>query len=58
MTYQDLLNELKALEPEQLRQDVAVHLTEVDEYIPARAVSIVSACDVLDLGHIILTAKY
>jgi len=56
MTYQDLLNELKTLKPEQLNQTVTIHLTEIDEFMPVRAVSVSveDVCDVLDPGHIVL----
>ncbi len=56
MTYQDLLNDLKTLNPEQLSQDVTVHLTEVDEFIPVYAVCVAveDDNDVLDPGHVVL----
>ena len=54
MTYQDLLNELKTLKPEQLNQTVTIHLTEIDEFMPVRAIFDEDGSDVLDSGHIIL----
>ena len=54
MTYLDLLNELKTLKPEQLNQTVTIHLTEVDEFKPVRAIFDEDGTDVLDSGHVIL----
>jgi len=54
MTYQDLLNELKTLKPEQLNQTVTIHLTEMDEFKPVRAIFDEDGSDVLDSGHVIL----
>ena len=56
MTYQDLLNELKTLKPEQLNQDVTVHLTEVDEFVPVYTVSVATNDDssAEDIDYIVL----
>ena len=54
MTYQDLLNELKTLNPEQLNQTVTIHLTEMDEFKPVRAIFDEDGSYVLDSGHVIL----
>jgi hypothetical protein len=56
MTYQDLLNDLKTLNPDQLSQDVTVHLTEVDEFVPVYAVCVAveDDNDAFDPGHIVL----
>ena len=54
MTYQDLLNELKTLNPEQLNQTVTIHLTEMDEFKPVRTIFDEDGSDVLDSGHVIL----
>jgi len=56
MTYKHLLEELQELSPTQLEQDVTIHLSEVDEYVPAWAVSITVEADVLDEDHIFLVS--
>ena len=56
MTYQHLLEELQKLSPAQLEQNVTVHLSEVDEYMPAWAVGIAVETDVLDEDHIVLVS--
>jgi len=39
-TYRELLKELGSLNPKQLGQDVTVHLSEVDEYVPVYSVCV------------------
>ena len=59
MTYKELLEKLKDLSVEQLNQNVTVHLTEVDEFVPVRGVWTIvvdGECDVLDEGHLILAS--
>ena len=56
MTYRHLLKELQELSPTQLEQDVTIHLSEVDEYVPAWAVGIAVETDVLDEDHIVLVS--
>jgi hypothetical protein len=57
MTYQDLLQQLQQLTPEQLLSDVAIYdsLGE-DEYYQAGVefVFATEECDVLDVGHPII----
>ena len=42
MTYNELLEELKTLTPEQLKQGVQVHLPKItyDEFVPVRCVAV------------------
>ncbi len=56
LTYRELLEELKKLSQAQLEQNVTVHLTEVDEFVPVYGVCVAveDECDVLDAGHIVL----
>ena len=56
LTYHDLLQELQKATPEQLAQDITVHLTEVDEFVPVLAlcVAVEDECDVLDAGCLVL----
>lgn len=54
MTYRDLLEELKNFTPEQLEQDVTIHVSGIDEFYPL--VGDYPLCetdedDVLDAGH-------
>ena len=57
MTYRELLEQLEQLTQDQLEQNVSVHLSEVDEYVPVWAVGIaVEDQSVLDEDHIVLTA--
>jgi hypothetical protein len=58
MTYKELLERLQKLSAEQLHQNVTVHLTEVDEFVPVHGVCLTvdGECDVLDEGHIILAS--
>ena len=63
MIYKHLLEELQELSPAQLEQDVTIHLSEVDEYVPAWAVgiavetgSMVDTSGVLDDDHIVLVS--
>ena len=60
MTYRELLEELKTLPDEKLGDDVVVHLTEVDEFVPVHGVCVAvdDECDVLDQGHIVLANGY
>ena len=56
MTYQELLNQLQQLNPEQLNQDVAVYDEGTDEYYQGKVklVFATDAQDVLDLNHPII----
>jgi len=56
MTYRELLEELEELDDSRLDDDVAVHLTETDEFYPVHSVCVAveNECDVLDQGHLIL----
>jgi len=56
MTYRELLRELSELDDNRLDDDVAVHLTETDEFYPVHSVCVAveNECDVLDQGHLIL----
>jgi len=56
MTYRELLEELEELDDNRLDDDVAVHLTETDEFYPVHSVCVAveNECDVLDQGHLIL----
>ena len=57
MTYRELLEQLEQLTQDQLEQNVSVHLSEVDEYIPVWAVGLaVEDQSALDEDHIVLTA--
>jgi hypothetical protein len=52
MTYQELLNQLQQLNPEQLNQDVAIYDTDADEYYQARVELVFTTeTDVLDVDH-------
>ena len=55
MTYRELLNELKQFTPEQLDQDVTIHVSGVDEFYALVGdypiVESNDTCDVLDPGH-------
>lgn len=53
MTYKDLLNQLQNLTEEQLKCDVAVYDTGVDEYyqLNVEFVFTTGECDVLDVDH-------
>ena len=58
MTYRELLEELEELDDNRLDDDVAVHLTETDEFYPVHSVCVAveNECDVLDQGHLILAS--
>ena len=61
MTYAELLAELLALTPEQLKQDVTVYLSDLDETYPAIFAlntdeDMGAALDTLDIGHPIISA--
>lgn len=55
MKYRQLLEELKGFTPEQLDQDVTVHVSGVDEFYSLVGddpiVESDETCDVLDPGH-------
>jgi hypothetical protein len=58
MTYNDLLNELQKLSPEQLDCTVTIHEPYTDEYIPAvHGTEVTNAQDVLDPGHYVIVLK-
>jgi len=58
MTYQDLLDKLKTMKEADLKKDITVHLTEIDEFVPIHGMCIVvyDDCDVLDEGDIVLAS--
>jgi len=58
MTYQELLDELKTMKEADLKKDITVHLTEIDEFVPIHGMCIAVAdeCDVLDEGDIVLAS--
>jgi len=54
MTYLELMNIIKTLNPEQLGQSVTLHTSD-DEFIPVGAVGYTDeTCDVLDVDHLYL----
>ena len=58
MTYRELLEELEELDDSRLDDDVTVHLTEIDEFVPVYGlcVAVEDECDMLDQGHLILAS--
>ena len=56
MTYQELLNQLQQLNPEQLNQDVAVYHDHEGEYYQSDVefVFATDECQVLDVNHPII----
>ena len=59
MTYRELLEELmamEALEEERLDDNIAIHLTETDEFYPVHSVCVAveNECNVLDRGQLVL----
>ena len=61
MTYGELLAQLYELSPEQLKQDVTVYLSDIDEAIPGdlrfnTEEDMGEVLDTLDEGHPIITA--
>lgn len=58
-TYAELLEKLKCLTPEQLKQNVTVYCAEQDEYFPvtATATAAEETNDVLDDGHFYLNIE-
>ena len=61
MTYGELLAQLYDLSPEQLKQDVTVYLSDIDETYPAHLVfntdeDMGTALDTVDIGHPLLSA--
>ena len=53
-TYRELLKELGSLNPKQLDQDVTVHLSEVDEYVPVYSVCVAVGDEDEDEDQIVL----
>ena len=53
MTYQELLNQLQQLNPEQLNQDVAIYEPCADEYWQDKVELLFATdeCQVLDVDH-------
>lgn len=61
MTYGELLAQLYELSPEQLKQDVTVYLSDIDEAIPGELrfnteEDMGEVLDTLDEGHPVITA--
>jgi hypothetical protein len=61
MTYAELLTELSTLSPEQLKQDVTVYLSDIDETYPASFIfntdeDMGEALDTVDIGHPLISA--
>ena len=61
MTYGELLALLKKLSPEQLKQDVTVYLSDVDDIYPASFIfntdeDMGEALDSVDIGHPLISA--
>ena len=61
MTYGELLAQLYELSPEQLKQDVTVYLSDIDEAIPGdlrfnTEEDMGEILDTLDEGHPVITA--
>ena len=58
MKYRKLLAILQNLSEEQLDQDVAVYVGDVDEVFPVAMANVVDEeQDVLDPGHLVLTTE-
>ena len=56
MTYQQLLEQLSMLSPEQLKQTVTFHDDFDDEYYPVTGTDVTDEDDILDAGHFIVIA--
>jgi hypothetical protein len=61
MTYGELLAQLYELSPEQLKQDVTVYLSDVDDIYPASFIfntdeDMGEALDSVDIGHPLISA--
>ncbi len=61
MTYGELLAQLYDLSPEQLKQDVTVYLSDVDDIYPASFIfntdeDMGEALDSVDIGHPLISA--
>lgn len=61
MTYGELLAQLQEMNPEQLKQDVTVYLSDIDETIPGSLrfnteEDMGEILDTLDEGHAVITA--
>ena len=61
MTYGELLAQLYNLSPEQLKQDVTVYLSDIDETYPASFIfntdeDMGEALDTVDIGHPLISA--
>ena len=57
MTYQQLLEQLSMLSPEQLNQTVTFHDEFDEEYYPVARTDVTDEDDILDAGHFILIAE-
>ena len=62
MTYKDLLEELRTVSEEQLKQKVVIHLMSNDnndEYYPIQSVCVAveSNCDALEEVHLVLASR-
>ena len=58
MTYRDLANEIRQLEPSQLDQTVTVYDEQINEYIPVAVVDIATKSnDVVEEGQPILVLR-
>jgi hypothetical protein len=53
ITYQDLINDLQKMTPEQRRMNVTFYLNDTDEYVPGYddILDFTVGCDVLDDTH-------
>ena len=51
MTYKDLLEQLQALDPERLEDNVSLYDSSIGEYLPAIRGVVTEETDVLDKGH-------
>ena len=56
MRYRELLEQLSKLDDNQLDDDVPVHLTEIDEFVPVWGVCVAveDETDEVDAGHLVL----
>lgn len=57
MTYKQLLELLKTLEPEQMKMDVSIYDPTVDEYYSTVGFGITNDTDVLDEDHPFIILK-
>ena len=58
ITYRELIEALKGLDPEMLDQSATVYLSETDEYVGIQGVGVTKESDVLDENHIVFFVPF